>query len=83
MIVFDLFSPKVGFNAGDGQTFVSVPDSRTDAIINIAQTSNVNRPGVWIYKVGAHLVVVCLFVCLCYSLLDYDEFWGLYNSPLY
>ena len=42
---------QVGFNAGDGVRFASVPGSRTSEIINITQTSNVDVPGVWIFQV--------------------------------
>ena len=38
---------QVGFNAGDGIRFATVPAE----IINIAQTSNVDIPGVWIFQV--------------------------------
>ncbi len=42
---------QVGFNAGDGTRFITIPGSRTDAIINITQTSNVAIPGMWVFKV--------------------------------
>ncbi len=42
---------QVGFNAGDGIRFATVPGSRTSDIINITQTSNVAVPGVWIFRV--------------------------------
>ena len=41
----------MGFNAGDGLRFASVPGSRTDDIINVDTTSNVGVPGVWIFRV--------------------------------
>ena len=40
-----------GINAGDGQNFVTIPGSRTSRIVNISQTSNVNNPGIWMFKV--------------------------------
>ena len=40
-----------GFNAGDGTRFLSIPGSRTSAIVNIATTSNVGIPGLWIFRV--------------------------------
>ena len=43
---------QVGFNAGDGVRFASVPGSQTAEIINIDTTSNVGIPGVWIFKVN-------------------------------
>ncbi len=47
----------VGFSAGDGIRYTKVPGSRTDAIINITQTSNVAVPGVWIYRVDGEGIV--------------------------
>ena len=41
-----------GINAGDGVNSVTIPGSLTPGIINITQTSNVNNPGLWIFKVG-------------------------------
>lgn len=43
---------QVGVNAGDGLQSLSVPESQTAAIINIAKTSNVRIPGVWIFQVN-------------------------------
>ncbi len=42
---------QAGFNAGDGVKSEVVSGSRTEAMINIASTSNVNIPGVWIFRV--------------------------------
>ena len=42
----------VGVNAGDGTRSSSVPESRTAAIINIASTSNVEQPGLWVFQVN-------------------------------
>ena len=39
-----------GINAGDGINFVTIPGSRTSNIVNIAKTSNVGIPGIWIFK---------------------------------
>ena len=47
---------QVGFNAGDGIRFASVPGSRTSDIINIDEQSNVFRPGVFIYQVDGDSV---------------------------
>jgi hypothetical protein len=40
-----------GFNAGDGVHSATVPNSLTPGIINISQTSNVERDGLWIFRV--------------------------------
>jgi len=42
---------QVGFNAGDGIRYFAVPQSRLPEIIDIASTSNVDVPGVWIFRV--------------------------------
>lgn len=49
---------QVGFNAGDGIRFASVPGSQTAAIINITTTSNVGIPGVWIYRVDEESIAM-------------------------
>eukprot|EP00057_Strongylocentrotus_purpuratus_P021273 XP_011675747.1 PREDICTED: sushi, nidogen and EGF-like domain-containing protein 1 [Strongylocentrotus purpuratus] len=41
---------QVGFNAGDGVTFYSVPGSRTAAVVNIETTSNIDVPGRWVFR---------------------------------
>ena len=46
---------QVGFNAGDGERFFSVPGSQTDEIINIDTTTNVGMPGVWIFQVNGDI----------------------------
>ncbi len=40
-----------GINGGDGVRSVTVPGSLSEAIMNITTTSNVGRPGVWMYRV--------------------------------
>ena len=41
-----------GINVGDGVNHITIPGSLTPSIINIARTSNVGIPGVWMFKVG-------------------------------
>ena len=48
---------QVGFNAGDGIQFFAVPESRQPEIINITNTSNVNIPGVWVFRVDQEDIV--------------------------
>ena len=48
---------QVGFDAGDGIRYFAVPGSQTDEIINIASTSNVNIPGMWIFRIDGQEVV--------------------------
>jgi len=39
-----------GFNAGDGVRFYVINGSRTNDILNLPSTSNVARPGQWIFR---------------------------------
>ena len=42
----------IGFNAGDGFNYYTVPDSTTaDGVLNLDSTSNVGIPGIYIYRV--------------------------------
>ena len=49
---------QVGFNAGDGVRFASVPGSQTADIVNIDTTSNVGIPGVWIFRVDEEDIAI-------------------------
>ena len=50
-----------GINVGDGITSVTIPGSLTPSIINITQTSNIDIPGIWIFKVnGGNVVCQCI-----------------------
>jgi len=40
-----------GINAGNGVNQFTIPGSRTSEIINIDHTSNVDIPGIWIFRV--------------------------------
>ena len=58
-----------GINAGDRINHVTVPGSRTSSIINIARTSNVGIPGVWMFQVGRGMYL-CIMptvhnMCIC------------------
>ena len=48
---------QVGFNAGDGINFATVPESHTAEIINIDTTSNIGVPGVWAFQVNEAVIV--------------------------
>ena len=41
---------QVGFDAGDGVWFKTLPESGTPQIINITRTSNLRKSGVWAFK---------------------------------
>ena len=43
---------RAGYNSQDGINFFTIPGSGTGAIIDIAQTSNINTPGIWMFRVS-------------------------------
>jgi len=49
---------QIGFDAGDGIHYAAIPESFTDAVINVTQTSNVGVPGVWIFRIDEEEVVI-------------------------
>ncbi|XP_033127116.1 sushi domain-containing protein 2-like isoform X2 [Anneissia japonica] len=60
---------QVGFNAGDGVNFYSVVGSRTNQILNINRTSNVDRIGRWMFRVDLTDIVAGG----CYDDIDDDR----------
>ncbi len=42
---------QIGFDAGDRQNYYAHPDSRTAAILDMVNTSNVGIPGVWRFEI--------------------------------
>ena len=50
---------QVGFNAGDGVHYFSIPGSQTAAIVNIDTTSNVGVPGLWMFRVDQNDPGIC------------------------
>ena len=57
-----------GINAGDGVNHITIPGSLTSSIINIAQTSNVGIPGIWMFKVGeGNCLHTQIYVNICIS----------------
>ena len=43
---------SIGLNAGDGVSFITVPESLTvEGVLNLPNTSNVGLPGVYIFRV--------------------------------
>lgn len=45
------FCIQVGFNAGDGVNFYSVPGSMTDSMLNLPHMSNIGVPGQFVFRV--------------------------------
>lgn len=46
---------KAGFDYGDGKSFFGIGGSCTDKIQSIAETTNVDQPGKWVFKVNSEL----------------------------
>jgi hypothetical protein len=44
---------QVGFDAGDGVNYFALPASRTSEIINVTSMSNVNIPGLFMFRVDS------------------------------
>lgn len=49
---------QVGFDAGDGINFYTLPGSYTEAVMNVTQISNVGVPGMLVFKVSGPSVKV-------------------------
>ena len=56
-------SIQIGIDGGDGVNHYTVPNSRTPDIVNITRTSNVNQPGLWVFKLDDNNIIagVCHF----------------------
>lgn len=51
------FSPfQSGFNGGDIGHFFNLPGSRSNDVVNIEQSTNVNIPGRWFFRVDTELI---------------------------
>ena len=48
---------QIGIDGGDGVNHYTVPNSRTPDIVNITRTSNVNQPGLWVFKVDNYSII--------------------------
>ena len=58
------YGQEIGINGGDGVNYYAV--SYSD-IVNITRTSNVNQPGLWVFKVDDYNILggVCHFKVWC------------------
>ena len=48
---------QAGFSAGDGMRYFTLNGSGTDGVLSLNSTTNVGRPGVWIFQVDGDQVV--------------------------
>lgn len=47
----------LGFSAGDGVRYTSIPDTFSASVNDISFTSNVNESGVWIFRVDGNSTI--------------------------
>jgi cysteine-rich repeat protein len=50
---------QAGFDAGDRMHFLTLPGSRTSAILDVCTTSNVAMPGVWRFSIRGAITATC------------------------
>ena len=50
---------QVGFDAGDGERFYSVPGSRTADIVNLPTMTNIGVPGKFVFRIDANIASTC------------------------
>ena len=62
--VYYIYGATIGFNAGDGVHYYTVPESVTaDGVLNLDNTSNVGIPGMYIYRVDQDPCTYNIRVC--------------------
>ncbi|XP_030834998.1 sushi domain-containing protein 2-like [Strongylocentrotus purpuratus] len=71
---------QVGFNAGDGMTYYSVPGSRTAAVVDIETTSNIDVPGRWVFRTDSSNIVLINGPCFNSNNLIICDFDGFTTS---
>lgn len=49
---------QAGYNAGDGLRFFNIPGSGTHEVFELPYTSNIERPGRWMYRVDSTLFIL-------------------------
>lgn len=48
---------KVGFNAGDNVNFFALPGSRQPSVLEVAETTNVDLKGRWMFRIDSATIV--------------------------
>ncbi|XP_033630027.1 adhesion G-protein coupled receptor G4-like isoform X2 [Asterias rubens] len=73
----DLFQTQVGYDAGDGTTYYSVPGSMTDQIYSIINATNIGTRGRWLFRTDTqdteHDLGITAPLFDSYSSNDYDS----------
>ena len=54
----DIFHFQVGYDAGDGTTYYSVPGSMTDQIYSIINATNIGTRGRWLFRTDTQGIVL-------------------------
>lgn len=54
---------QIGFNAGDSGLFLMLPQALTVQTLNMANLSNIGKPGIFVFRVDGKLHV-CTFSCV-------------------
>lgn len=49
---------QAGYNAGHGLRFFNIPGSGTHEVLELPYTSNIERPGRWMYRVDSTLFIL-------------------------
>ena len=59
---------QIGIDGGDEENHYTVPNSRTPDIVNITRMSNVNQPGLWVFKLDEYNIIggVCVIFKVIY-----------------
>ena len=58
------YSALAGYNAGDGIAYYMIPESLSQDIINISLTTNVEQPGVWVFRVDRNELILTFCTCI-------------------
>ena len=72
---------QIGIYGGDGLNYYTLPYSDR---VNITRTSNVNRPGLWVFKVDDYNIIggVCHFKvwCILSAMYEFMCIWQMYSN---
>ena len=55
---------SAGYNAGDGIAYYMIPESLSQDIIYISLTTNVEQPGVWVFRVDRNELILTFCTCI-------------------
>ena len=61
------YSAIAGYNDGHGIAYYMIPDSLSRDIIDISLTTNVEQPGVWVFRVDRNELILTFCKCIIRS----------------